>query len=121
MTGVFSGFALTRRIPRKPAKRPLQKHEPYNRVLIVCEGLKTEPLYFDKIRKRYRLSLADVVVVEKGSAANPVVETALDHQIRELNHGEKYDDVFFVFDREGHPSFDNGSFTECKNLSETYC
>ena len=97
---------MARRRPRKPSKRQLQKREPYNRVLIVCEGSKTEPLYFREIRKRYRLSLANVAVVNEGSAPKSVVETALDHQIRELNLGEKYDDVFCVFDRDEHPSFE---------------
>lgn len=33
---------------------------PYDRVLIVCEGAKTEPNYFREIRDAYRLSTANI-------------------------------------------------------------
>ncbi len=98
---------MARRKPRKPTKRKLPNREPYNRVLIVCEGAKTEPFYFSEIRSRYRLSAANVAVVNEGSAPITVVKTALDRQKREQNIGEKYDDVFCVFDRDEHASYDN--------------
>ena len=52
------------------------------------------------------LSSANVVLDNEGPAPITVVETALERQKRELNLGEKYDDVFCVFDRDEHPSFD---------------
>ena len=51
-----------------------------------------------------------MAVVNKPSTPKSVVETALDHQIRERNLGEKYDDVFCEFDRDEHPSFDDGFY-----------
>lgn len=99
-------LAMARRKPRKSSKPKLLNREPYDRVLIICEGSKTEPLYFIGIRNRYRLNLANVAVVNEGSAPITVVKTALDHQNRELNLGEKYDVVFCVFDRDEHETFD---------------
>ncbi len=97
---------MAKRGPRKPSRRKSPNREPYDRVLIVCEGSKTEPHYFSDIRSRYRLSVANVVVVNEGSAPETVVNTALDHQKRELDLGEKYDVVFCVFDRDEHAKFD---------------
>jgi hypothetical protein len=36
--------------------------EPYDRVLIVCEGKKTEPYYFGGLRLHYRLSSANIEI-----------------------------------------------------------
>lgn len=41
---------------RKPARAP------YAKVLIVCEGEKTEPLYFNGLRDHYRLNSTNVEV-----------------------------------------------------------
>ena len=97
---------MAKRKPRNSPKRKLPKREPYKRVLIVCEGSKTELLYFSEIRRRYRLNEANVAVVNEGASPITVVNTALDRQKRELNFGEKYDDVFCVFDKDEHASFD---------------
>ena len=97
---------MARRSPRKPSRRQAPKREPYNRVLIVCEGSKSEPLYFSEIRRRYRLSTANVQVVNEGSAPISVVNEASKRQKKELDLGEKYDYVFCVFDRDEHATFD---------------
>ena len=97
---------MVRRKPRKPSKRKTPTREPYNRVLIVCEGSKTEPHYIDDIKNRYRLSAANVDVINEGSAPLTVVNKALDRQTKEQNLGEKYDDIFCVFDRDEHASYD---------------
>jgi hypothetical protein len=46
-----------RDLRRKSGKRP-----PYDRVLIVCEGEKTEPQYFEEIRKINRVPAVHVRV-----------------------------------------------------------
>lgn len=106
---------MARRRPRKPSKRQPQKREPYDRVLIVCEGSKTELNYFSEIKKKYGLSSANVPIVNEGPAPITVVETALNRQKKELNLGEKYDNVFCVFDRDEHPSFDRASTVAKEN------
>ncbi|HRP37910.1 MAG TPA: RloB domain-containing protein, partial [Candidatus Dojkabacteria bacterium] len=51
---------------------------PYERVLIVCEG-DTERLYFEEIRKEYRLQTTNIKVTNSDLGTNPrqVVEFAL--------------------------------------------
>lgn len=97
---------MANRSPRNPFKRKGPKREPYKRVLIVCEGSKTEVLYFEEIKRRYRLSAANVTIANKGSAPISVVKSANKLQDIERKLGEKYDDVFCVFDRDEHPTFD---------------
>lgn len=48
----------SRDLRRKPPKRP-----PYPRVLIVCEGAKTEVNYFEEIRQEARLPMVNLRVI----------------------------------------------------------
>ncbi|MBN1547133.1 MAG: hypothetical protein JW902_10780, partial [Syntrophaceae bacterium] len=41
-------------------RRETQKREPYDVVLIVCEGSKTEPNYLQELRDTLKLSTANV-------------------------------------------------------------
>ena len=94
------------RHPRRRLGRSSPKREPYDRVLIVCEGKRTEPLYFQGLADRYRLSMMNIVVVGSGSDPGPVVRKAKELRGREGRHGEKYDRVYCVFDRNEHTTFD---------------
>jgi hypothetical protein len=47
-------------LQRKKAKR-----DPYARILIVCEGKKTEPNYFKDLRKAFGLNPMNVVIADK--------------------------------------------------------
>ena len=69
------------------------RREPYKRLLIVCEGSKTELLYFEGIKDRYRLRAANVRVTSKGTAPTSVVKRASELQERERKLGEEYDDA----------------------------
>ena len=71
---------------RRPASR-----EPYDTVLIVCEGEKTEPNYFRDLMLTHRLSSANIVVVSPG--ADPV--TLVEHARQRL---ADFDRVYCVFD-----------------------
>lgn len=86
-------MSFERRAGRKP---------PRSITLIVCEG-ETEQVYFQAARVRYGLTTAEVVVAEntKGPAPISVVECA------EEKYAEPggYDQVYCVFDRDGHESF----------------
>ena len=61
--------------------------QPYQRLLIVCEGEKTEPQYLDEIRQELRLATAHVQVRPSGFGTEPlqVVEYA-EHLFR---HGDR--------------------------------
>lgn len=77
--------------------------EPYDVVLIVCEGEKTEPLYFLSIRKKYRLSSANIHIIHP-SGTDPM--TIVTFAEGELKKGV-YDRVYCVFDRDGHSNYHN--------------
>lgn len=76
--------------------------EPYELVLIVCEGRKTEPNYLAGLRAAYSLSSANIKIVHDG-ATDPksIVEFAQTEMGK-----EHYDRAFCVFDRDGHQTYD---------------
>lgn len=63
---------------RRELERKAASRAPYERILIVSEGRKTEPLYFEEIRAEYRLHTANMEVrfSELGTAPLQVVEYA---------------------------------------------
>ena len=84
-------------------KRRGPRREPYDRVLIVCEGSKTEPNYLRELISHFQLSSANVEITgDGGSAPNSVVEYAIELFEKDLD----YNVVFCVFDRDGHSTFD---------------
>jgi len=100
---------MARRRPRQPdqLKRKAPKREPYDRVLIVCEGEKTEPVYFEDLRNHYALSTANIAVTPAtGSDPISVVRHAKKLQKDEKKQGEQFDRIYCVFDRDEHTNFD---------------
>jgi RloB-like protein len=75
--------------------------EPYEFVLIVCEGTKSEPNYFKEMRSLYRLSNTNVKILPAdGTDPLSIVAFANQRLVR-----EGYDKVFCVFDRDGHINY----------------
>lgn len=98
-----------RRHPRSPSRREPER-KPYDRVLIVCEGEKTEPNYFTELRDYYRLSSANVVAIAaSGSDPSSVVASAKRLSREAKREGDAYDQVFCVFDCDEHPHFQAAS------------
>lgn len=96
---------MSARQPRRAAdlKRRGAQREPYDRVLIVCEGEKTEPIYFSELKDHYKLSNANIVVTPaSGTDPLSIVRTA---QKKERKDGEHYDRIYCVFDRDRHKNF----------------
>lgn len=94
--------------PRKLAalKRRAPKREPYERVLIVCEGQRTEPIYFNGLRDHYALSSANIAVTPAdGSDPVSIVRYAKELQKNEKRRGEQFDKIYCVFDRDEHANF----------------
>jgi len=88
-------------LARKKASR-----DPYPKVLIVCEGEKTEPNYFSELKDHLELSSTNVVVTgECGSSPISVVEYALQLYELEQNSGDPFDKVFCVFDKDIHETY----------------
>lgn len=88
-------------------ERSSAKRKPYDRVLIVCEGEKTEPYYFEEMKVVLDLDSANIRIDGScGSSPKSVVEHAMTLFERAKDKGEQYDRVFCVFDRDQHETFD---------------
>lgn len=96
---------------RRDLARKQNRRAGHERILIVCEGSKTEPHYFGEIRAAHRLHTANVVVQpsQLGTAPLQVVQ----HARNLFANGDKhrhiqpraFEQVFAVFDRDEHPSY----------------
>lgn len=92
-------------LARKQAKR-----ESYDKVLIVCEGTRTEPSYLNEIKDELKLSTANISIAPSpGSDPLSVVEhaEALVNQQSRQKHQDNYDRVFCVFDKDEHEQHGN--------------
>ncbi len=73
-----------------------------SKVVIACEGKKTEPLYFDAIRSHLRASAKDIVIVDhKGTDPLTIVQSAVD-EVERQKPWLKGDTAWAVFDGDEH-------------------
>ena len=75
---------------------------PYDVILIVCEGKKTEPNYFSELKKAFRLSNANVRICGRGADPLSVVNFA----IASFKQEPEFDRIYCVFDRDRHTTYD---------------
>ncbi|MFA7060474.1 MAG: RloB family protein [Pedobacter sp.] len=85
-------------------KRKKAKQAPYDRVLVVCEGAKTEPNYFREIRDAYRLNTANIDICGQECGSDPL--SVVNYAIRKFREDSDYDRVYCVIDRDKHSTFD---------------
>lgn len=96
---------------RNKFERKQKKRASHDRILIVSEGSKTEPLYFNDIRTNHRLYTAHVEVrrSELGTSPIQVVQYAHDLFLNGDSHkkiqARAFEQVYTVFDRDQHPSY----------------
>ena len=81
-------------------RRTRAKRDSYDTVLIVCEGEKTEPYYFQELRDDLQLNPFNIEITgnTRGSSPVNVVNYAL------KNHKD-YDKTFCVFDQDQHSDY----------------
>ncbi|MGP2785412.1 MULTISPECIES: RloB family protein [Serratia] len=80
---------------------------PYDRVLIVCEGSKTEPNYFEEMRDCYELSTANIEITgECGSNPGSILKYARYLYRDSCDKGIPFDRVYCVFDRDMHVDYE---------------
>jgi len=89
-----------RSLRRKRAKR-----SPYDMVLIVCEGEKTEPNYLRALIDDFKLNTANVVVANNIAGSSP--KSIVDFALKEYRKEKEYDRVYCVFDKDRHTTYDN--------------
>ena len=86
---------------------------PYDRVLIVCEGSKTEPNYLRELIDCLKLSSANVEVDgDSGSSPISVVQHAKRRYREERDIGDAFDRIFCVFDKDTHATY-NEAMSAC--------
>jgi hypothetical protein len=85
-------------------KRKEKNKAPYDRVLVVCEGAKTEPNYFKEMRNAYRLSTANIKICGKECGSDPL--SVVTYAIEKFREDRDYDRVYCVIDRDKHTTFD---------------
>jgi hypothetical protein len=88
------------RSPKSYARRE-PKREPYESVLIVCEGGKTERYYLSRLQQVYRLSSANIRITP-ADGTDPLTVVAFAE--REFARDE-YDRAVCVFDRDEHKNY----------------
>lgn len=96
---------MARRKPRsaKSYRRKVASREPYDAVLIVCEGEKTEPEYLKGLQRVCRLSNANITILP-ADGSDPV--SIFRHALKLFQRAEgAYDRVYCVFDRDGHVNY----------------
>ena len=85
-------------------KRKQELRESYDRVLIVTEGEKTEPLYLTAVCDHFGLNQANVEIdPNSDSSPTSVVKHAL--KVIGQNLTDPYDRVYCVIDRDTHADF----------------
>lgn len=88
-------------------QRRQSRRASYDKILIVCEGSKTEPNYFNEIVNYYKLNTANVEIDGTcGSSPKSVLERAEDLANKESQKGDAFDRIYCVFDRDSHESYD---------------
>jgi hypothetical protein len=110
---VSKGILKERLERRARLKRTAAMREYRQRILIVCEGEKTEPNYF----RQFELPNTDVVVVGTGKNTVSVVEDAVAEKSKK---GANFESVWCVFDRDSFPSerYENAFILAAKHSIE---
>lgn len=96
---------MVRRTRANSLTRRKSFREPYPKVLIVCEGEKTEPNYFNGLKNHLRLNSANVAIVGEGATPAKIVERAKKLEKREKERGDPFDQVYCVFDKDKHTDY----------------
>ena len=85
------------------------RQDPYDKVLIVCEGEKTEPHYFNGLRDHYGINGANVEICgECGSDPLSIFQHARQRYREEKDTGDPFDRVFCEFDKDTHSTYKPG-------------
>jgi hypothetical protein len=92
-------------------KRRAAVRKPSERLLIVCEGEKTEPQYLCEIQRAYRLATAHVQVLHSQFGTEP--QQVLEYALAVFKEGDRerglhpraFDRIIAVFDRDEHKTY----------------
>lgn len=91
-------YGRSRHLSRKNGRRLA-----YDRILIVCEGEKTEPNYFEDIRKKNRVPSAHVRVLPSEYGTQP--RQIVDYAEAKFLENRAFEWIFAIFDRDSHATY----------------
>jgi len=94
-------------------KRKISERDPYDVVLIVCEGEKSEVNYLKAFHDELELNSANIEVSGLGSGPLKIVEYAL----KKFNETKEFNRIYCVFDKDQHPDYQD-ALTEIIMLRE---
>lgn len=100
---------------RRDDDRPLQRRgpsrQPKVRILVVCEGKKTEPLYLSRFQHHVRNPRVHVEPLGPAGVPLTVVQTAIERRKQAEDEAKRqrdeyllWDQVWAVFDMDDHPN-----------------
>ena len=84
-------------------RRARARRAPYDMVLIVCEGGKTEPNYLIELRNALRLNTANIEICGKECNSSP--RDVVVFAIQKYKASKEYDRVYCVFDKDKHQTY----------------
>ncbi len=97
---------LKKRSQQTVDRRKAKKTD-HDRVLIVCEGEKTEPNYLEELIDYLQLSSADIVVDGRSdSSPDKIFKYAKEKRQEEIQRGDVYNRIYCVFDKDEHSTFE---------------
>ncbi len=105
------------RFSRQESQRVFGTRSPRHYFLIVCEGEKTEPLYFEGLKKDLPLGTLQIKIEIEGLGNNTVslVAKAQKEKAKREKFGLQVDKLWVVFDRDAFPSAHfNEAIETCK-------
>jgi hypothetical protein len=76
-------------------------------MLIVCEGEKTEPNYFDDVRRYFHVQREFCIVIGRCGDPRSVVQRAKREKIAAESIDEPFDEIWVVFDRDDVAGVEN--------------
>lgn len=111
---------MARRLPKDPGlARRASVRPPKLKLVVVCEGKKTEPAYLRSFAQHHSNGLVELVIIPKGGVPRTIVERAAEERAaliraskRNKDSFEEYFAVWGVFDVDDHPKRD-----EAKNMA----
>lgn len=91
----------------KDLQRKKSRRSSYDKILIVCEGEKTEPNYFTDLVCYYKINTANVEIDGScGSSPKSILKRAEDLAKNEYKKGDGFDRIYCVFDKDSHETYD---------------
>lgn len=90
---------------KQDLKRKSNTRKIKDKILIVCEGEKTEPNYFNALKRKFRSQTATIDIDENSNSAPiSVVEYAIKKAKVEQKNEDAYNVVYCIFDKDTHTS-----------------